>query len=157
MKNLIFLILIIIWFGLILPGCKNKDYREEIKVKKSEVTEQKQAETGNQKTGDEKEPQKNLSNQTITSKEVKQHIGDSVTIKGYVSDIYLTDKVAYLNFENKFPKNVFACAIFSGKFEEFGDLSKFKNKNVEVTGKISTYKNKPQVILESAGQIKIIP
>lgn len=91
----------------------------------------------------------------ITSKEAKSHVGDSVSVTGYVADIFLSEKVAYLNFENKFPKNTFTCAIFSGKFDEFGDLSIFKNKNVTVNGKIMTYKGKPQMILNSKDQIKI--
>ena len=138
MKNLICFILI--WAGLIWSGCKSKDSTEEIKIKKNEVIEQNNNRTSEEEKTDDDKSGERLSKQTITSKEVKQHIGDSITIKGFVADVFMTDKVAYLNFENKFPKNVFACAVFSGKFEEFGDLSKYKNKNVEVTGKISTYK-----------------
>ncbi len=93
---------------------------------------------------------------TISSQEVKLHIGDSLTIRGYVADIYLSDKVAYINFENKFPKNIFSCAVFENRFNDFGDLSKYKDKTVEVTGKITTYKNKPQVILNSKDQIRIM-
>ncbi|MEO8447883.1 MAG: hypothetical protein ABI528_10330 [bacterium] len=92
----------------------------------------------------------------ISAKEVKDYIGDSLLISGYVADLYLGEKVAYLNFENKFPKNTFSCVIFSGKFNEFGDLSKFKGKNVEVTGRISVFKGKPQTVLNSPDQIKII-
>ncbi len=92
----------------------------------------------------------------ISSQEVKFHIGDSLTIRGYVADIYLSDKVAYINFENKFPKNIFSCAVFENRFNDFGDLSKYKEKTVEVTGKITTYKNKPQVILNSKDQIRIM-
>ena len=92
----------------------------------------------------------------ISSLEVKLHIGDSLTIRGYVADIYLSDKVAYINFENKFPKNIFSCAVFESRFNDFGDLSKYKDKTVEVTGKITTYKNKPQVILNSKDQIRIM-
>ena len=92
----------------------------------------------------------------ISSQEVKFHIGDSLTIRGYVADIYLSDKVAYINFENKFPKNIFSCAVFENRFNDFGDLSRYKEKTVEVTGKITTYKNKPQVILNSKDQIRIM-
>ena len=92
----------------------------------------------------------------ISSQEVKFHIGDSLAIRGYVADIYLSDKVAYINFENKFPKNIFSCAVFENRFNDFGDLSKYKEKTVEVTGKITTYKNKPQVILNSKDQIRIM-
>lgn len=92
----------------------------------------------------------------IISSEVKNHVGDSLTIKGFVADVYLSEKVAYINFDKKFPKNTFSCAVFENRFSEFGDLSVFKNKNVIVSGKITTYKNKPQVILHSKDQIKIL-
>lgn len=92
----------------------------------------------------------------ISSQEVKLHIGDSLTIRGYVADIYLSDKVAYINFENRFPKNIFSCAVFENRLNDFGDLSKYKEQTVEVTGKITTYKNKPQVILNSKDQIRIV-
>lgn len=142
--------------GLIMAGCNKNESSREIKVKKNDADIQ-QSKIEGINSGEEKKSESEIQSlQAITSKEVKLHIGDSLIIKGYVADIYLSDKVAYLNFENKFPNNVFACAIFSGKFDEFGDLSKYKNKNVELTGKISTYKNKPQVILESKSQIKII-
>lgn len=141
---------------LIFASCNKKESAQEIRVKKNDADNQ-HSKIEESKVKDEKKSESEKpSLQTITSKEVKLHIGDSLIIKGYVADIYLSDKVAYLNFENKFPNNVFACAIFSGKFDEFGDLSKYKNKNVELTGKISTYKSKPQVILESKSQIKII-
>ncbi len=138
-------------------GCNRNDPSREINVKKNEIA-------GNDQTGaesgedilDSKSSDENSTLQKITSKEVKQHIGDSLRITGYIADVYLGEKVAYLNFENRFPKNVFSCTIFQKTFNEFGDLSKYKNKTAEVTGKITTYKNKPQVILESKQQIKII-
>jgi len=141
--------------SFVLINCKDENI-SEIDVNKSELNRQKNIDN-EIKIDENKSSNKITSLQTITPKEVKAHVGDSLTIKGFVADIYLSDKVAYLNFENKFPKNMFSCAIFSNKFDEFGDLSRFKNKNVEVNGKITTYKNKPQVILNSKDQIKIIP
>jgi hypothetical protein len=144
-------------FILIFSGCSKSPPADEITVKKNQVENPKRTKIEEDEDSHVKIPAgKNSELQTITSEEVKMHIGDSVCIKGYVADVYLSDKVAYLNFENKFPKNLFACTIFSGKFGEFGDLSKYKDRNVEVTGRITTYKSKPQVILETKNQIKII-
>lgn len=144
-------------FLLLFVSCNKNDTSQDIKIKKSEVNGDSQINTEvNKDTSGNKSSVENSALQKITSKEVKQHIGDSLRITGFIADIYLGEKVAYLNFENKFPKNEFACAIFSGKFDEFGDLSKYKNKKAEVTGKITTYKNKPQIILESKDQLKII-
>lgn len=149
MKNFILILFICLTF----ISCSKKESIQEISVNKNEsatrrdVVDESKIEVKNSSAA-------NLNR--ISSKEVKSHIGDSLIITGFVADIFLSDKVAYLNFENKFPKNIFSCAIFSGKFDEFGDLSRFKNKNVAVTGKILTYKGKPQIILNSIGQIKII-
>ncbi len=158
MRSLILISLLFEFF--VMTGCNKKDSTSEtnVKVKKEEITETHKPEiSGTNGNEDNKSSGETSALKNISSKEVKFHIGDSLNVKGFIADVFLSDKVAYLNFENKFPKNEFACAIFSGKFNEFGNLSKFKNKNVEVTGKISTYKNKPQIILESGNQIKILP
>ncbi len=155
MKILV-LILLFFW-GVIISGCNNKESVDEIRIKRSPSNEHN--ENGKLHSIDStgfKSSDTSSALKTITLKEVKLHIGDSLNIEGYVADIYLSDKVAYLNFAQKFPKNIFTCTIFSGRIEQFGDLSKFKGRNVRVTGRITTYKNKPQVVLNSKDQIKII-
>jgi len=162
--NVCFLLLLIINF----ISCGNNKDQKELTVKKSDQTDNSVKSELKEKDKDKSETEidsdnsdgqsqgSNNSKTNITSREVKAHIGDSLTIKGFVADVYVSEKVTYLNFENKFPKNIFSCAIFSSKAEAFGDLSKYKSKEVEVTGKITTYKNKPQVILNSPDQIKIL-
>ena len=162
--NVCLLLLLIINF----ISCGNNKDQKEITVKKSDQTDNSVKSELKEKDKDKSETEidsdnsdgqsqgSNNSKTKITSREVNAHIGDSLTIKGFVADVYVSEKVSYLNFENKFPKNIFSCAIFSSKAEAFGDLSKYKSKEVEVTGKITTYKNKPQVILNSPDQIKIL-
>ena len=92
----------------------------------------------------------------ISAVETANYIGKVVTVEGFVADVYKTEKVAYLNFVEKFPKNPFSGVIFASKFDKFGDLSIYEGKNVELTGRISVYKEKPQIILDSKDQIKIL-
>ncbi|MBZ0201669.1 MAG: hypothetical protein K8I03_01490 [Ignavibacteria bacterium] len=81
--------------------------------------------------------------------------GRTVVVKGFVADIYQSEKVAYLNFVEKYPDNPFTAVIFASKFDDFPDIGKFKGKNVEVTGRVSNYKGKPQIILNSPKQIVV--
>ncbi len=153
MKNLVFIICLV----FIITGCSKKENTDEIRVKRN--TSEEHVEDGNFQSNDSSGNSSQDAGRKlkrISSREVKHHVGDSLLIEGYVADIYLSEKVAYLNFGNKFPKNNFTCTIFSGKIEEFGDLSKFKGRNVLVNGKITSYKNKPQVVLNSKDQIKIL-
>ncbi len=149
-------VVIIVCFIVIFSGCNKKQSSDEIKVKKNNSHGTENLTSQSKDSSENKSSSVSSELKTISSKEVKQHIGDSLNIEGYVADIYLSDKVAYLNFENKFPKNILTATIFSGKMEEFGDLSKFKNRKVVVTGKITSYKNKPQVVLNTKDQIKVI-
>lgn len=92
----------------------------------------------------------------IKTSEASQNVGSNVILKGYVASVTEREKVAYLNFDKKYPNNTFTCVIFSKNFYKFDELKNYDKKNVEVSGKITVYNGKPQIILEDSDQIKII-
>jgi len=92
----------------------------------------------------------------LKSSETSSKVGSNALVTGYIADVVIREKVAYLNFDGKYPKNTFTAVIFPDKFEAFGDLMNFKNKTVEVRGKIGTYGGKPQIILNNKNQIRVI-
>ncbi|HLG38570.1 MAG TPA: hypothetical protein VI461_02840 [Chitinophagaceae bacterium] len=92
----------------------------------------------------------------ISPLDADKYIGKYVTVKGLVVDVYQSDKVAYLNFVKKYPDNPFSAVIFSRMFESFGDVQVYANSNVEVTGRVSSFRGKPQIILDKTSQVKIV-
>lgn len=126
-------------------SCKNEVVNKELNVE--HTTGQKEVKD---RTSHNKPPASK-----ITPKEAAQYEGDSVTVAGFVADVFMNDKVAYLNFEKKFPKNTFTCVIFEDRFGKFDDIKFFAGKKVEVSGRISIYKNKPQMILRDESQITL--
>jgi len=96
------------------------------------------------------------SDKIISTNEVNNYIKKTVTVEGYVADVVMRPKVNYLNFDNKFPKHTFTVVIFPKDAENFEDLNIFKNKNIQVKGKIELYRGKPQIIVNSTEQIKIV-
>jgi len=169
-------ILIIIFCAFLTAGCsKRNDDVKIIKqdeqnqdnktgtINKSDETANKPEDANKKAAGEEesdvsfgKGKSEKKSAVEFSSKEAGSHIGDYAKVKGYVADVNVREKVAYMNFDNKYPKHTFTAVVFKEKFEVFGDLNRFRNKNVEVEGKISTYNNKPQIILNSVKQIKIV-
>ena len=93
---------------------------------------------------------------TITPLEAADYNGKEVRVNGFVADVYKTEKVAYLNFIEKFPKNLFSAVVFSSRFSNFTNIDKYEKHTVEVTGRVSMYKGKPQIILDNESQIKIV-
>ncbi|HRE40410.1 MAG TPA: hypothetical protein PLG90_03675 [Ignavibacteria bacterium] len=92
----------------------------------------------------------------ITTNDASENIGNNVLLKGYIASVTEREKVAYLNFDKKYPNNKFTCVIFSKNFYKFDKLENYEKKIVEVTGKISVFNGKPQIILEDSEQIKIL-
>jgi DNA/RNA endonuclease YhcR with UshA esterase domain len=150
---------------LLLFSCGKKDESEFADEKTGQPTEQKDESTDKQvtkqnDTGKPSEELKFYSNTkpeaVISPLQAKDHIGRVVTVKGFVADVYKTEKVIYLNFVEKFPENPFSGVIFQSRFKEFSDADIYKGKNVELTGRVTVYKDKPQIIMDSKEQIKIL-
>ncbi|MGH2574756.1 MAG: OB-fold protein [Ignavibacteria bacterium] len=158
-----FIVPLIISFALISCGSKDDKYQEFVEENKStqETKDSKKEETKEQNTKEESSYKK-FSEQRTTEKilisplEANEYLGKYVTVKGFVADVHKTEKVAYLNFVEKFPNNPFTAVIFASRFEDFGDVFKYLNTDVEVTGRVSIYRNRPQIILDNESQIKII-
>jgi hypothetical protein len=164
-----YFLFIFLFVGIISCGNKdesNSEYQEDKtgqpQEDKEQSTEQPKEEPKEQPKTDSKPEElkfydKKIEPQAhISAVETANYIGKVVSVEGFVADVYKTDKVAYLNFVEKFPKNPFSGVIFAGKFDKFGDLNVYEGKNVEITGRISVYKEKPQIILDSKDQIKIL-
>lgn len=174
MKSLRILLLLLLLF---LVSCskddKKPEYVDETKTTESEKKDEKSDTSKNtpkdtsskqQQTSSNKTPDNNSSNKkeflndepvaVISPLNAGDYNGKTVTVKGYVADVYKSDKVAYLNFVEKYPDNPFTAVIFASKFNDFPEIEKYKSKNVEVTGRVSIYRGKPQIILNSPSQIK---
>lgn len=181
MKKIIskFLVLLITVFAFISCGDEKKSElvdedtkSADLEVKKEEPKQETENETGtesenkndsgvNYNSGSDKR-KKNYDSfnyedpvAVISPLDAGDYTGKTVTVKGFVADIYQSEKVAYLNFVEKYPNNPFTGVIFASKFEDFPDIAKFRNKNVELTGRVSVFKGKPQIILNSPKQIVI--
>lgn len=140
-------------------GQKTLETRKE--EQKQEVKQDKTADTNSQSRNNKTQDYKSNNFESekpvavISPLEAGDYNGKTVTVKGFVADIYQSEKVAYLNFVQKYPNNPFTAVIFASKFTDFPDIIKYKNKNVEVTGRVSMYREKPQIILNSTKQIVV--
>lgn len=101
-----------------------------------------------------------LKAQTLSVNEALKHEGEIVTICAKVAGTYVTkgeSKVIYLNLEKPYPNNPLTIVIFEKNADNFdyNPLEFLKNKNICVSGKITVYKDKPQIIAIKQEQIKI--
>jgi len=97
----------------------------------------------------------------INLDEVGKHNGDSVKVCGHIYDTYYAVRTentpTFLNMGAKYPDQKLTVVIwgdirkkFEGNPEEV-----FKNKKVCVVGKLETYKDQPQIVIQKTDQISI--
>ena len=84
----------------------------------------------------------------------KDNVGKEAVVSGTVAEINKAQGLVRLNFEQAFPHQPFTAVIFAKNTNAFGDLESLKGKKVEVNGKITEYRGRPQIILTSTNQLK---
>jgi len=93
--------------------------------------------------------------QTIAPADAKTHVGQTVTVEGAVGNISTGRTGAtFIDVGGRYPDNNFAAVIFAADKSKFPDLKALDGKTVAVTGAISLYRGKPEIILKSADQMK---
>lgn len=92
----------------------------------------------------------------LTAVEAKNHIGTNAIVTGTVVEVYKGGRTVNLNFDNPFPKQPFSAVIFAEKTNLFPEVDKLKGKSVECTGKITEYRDRPQIVIAKTNQLKVI-
>jgi DNA/RNA endonuclease YhcR with UshA esterase domain len=97
-----------------------------------------------------------LAAETVAPCDAGNHVGQTVTIAGGVTDVHhaASGSTIFVNMGGVFPKNCFSAVIFKTDFAKFSDVDSLRGKNVEVSGAVRLYQNKPEMILNDPGQLK---
>lgn len=90
----------------------------------------------------------------IGTAEVDKHYEEMVTVTGKVAQVTFRPKVVFLNLDKPFPNSPFTAVIM--KTNGYGDLKSLENKNVEVTGKVKEFKEKPEIVIASTNDLKVV-
>ena len=67
-----------------------------------------------------------------------------------------TEKIIRVNLEARFPKQELTLVVFPANFSKFEDVEKLEGKTVRVTGMVSEYQTRPQIVLDAKEQLKVV-
>ncbi len=91
----------------------------------------------------------------IPSNQASSHVGETAVVKGIVAQVSTSGSgITFLNFGQPHPNSEFTAVVKPGS-GDFGDLSMFEGKEVEVEGLIETHKGKPQIVLLQRANIRL--
>jgi hypothetical protein len=96
----------------------------------------------------------------LTTAEAKDHMGDRATVCGKVVSTHHAKsskgEPTFLNLDEPYPKEIFTILIWGSDREKFGTPEdEYKGLRVCVTGKITSYRVRPEIVTTERGQIEI--
>ena len=98
--------------------------------------------------------------QHITAREAKNHVGEKATVCGRVVGIHFVSsgkgQPTFVHFDEQYPNQVFTLVIWGSDRPKFGrpeDL--YRNKDLCVTGKITSYLEVPEIVASNPNQVQV--
>ena len=91
----------------------------------------------------------------IPFSEAPQHVGESRCVKGKVVNIGESRGGSrYLNFCEDYKTCAFSVVVFASSLKDVGDVKELNGKDIEIYGKITTYRGRTEMILRDVKQLK---
>ena len=91
---------------------------------------------------------------TIDYTEAAKHIGATASVRATLVDAYTSASgTVFLDFCKSYKTCTFSGVIFADDVKKFGDLSSLTGKTVTLTGTISSYQGKAEIVLSNPSQL----
>lgn len=96
----------------------------------------------------------NISSGTFSIADAASHVGEYASVRGVLVESYTSASgTTFLDFCANYKTCPFTAVIFADDTSKFGDLSRYQGKTITLTGKISLYQGKAEIVLKNPSQI----
>jgi DNA/RNA endonuclease YhcR with UshA esterase domain len=91
---------------------------------------------------------------SYTAAEGAKHLGETATVTDRVDGVHQSGKGnIFLNMGGKYPNQAFTAFIPSARAAQFPQPQQYEGGTVALSGKITLYRGKPEIIVTSPSQI----
>jgi hypothetical protein len=92
----------------------------------------------------------------IPAAQAASHAGETATVVGVLTNVHTNaNKNIFLDIGGVYPDNVFSGVIFGKGMHNPPDFSTLIGKTIAITGQIKIYYGKPEIVINSADQVKV--
>ncbi len=86
-----------------------------------------------------------------------QYAGREVIVRGRVVQVSTSRTgTTFINFDKPFPNHTFNAVIFGRDAKGFTAPDQWEGKTVDVRGTVQIYQGKPEIILRSPDQVRVV-
>jgi hypothetical protein len=91
---------------------------------------------------------------TYTAIEAAKHVGENAVVTDRVDGVHRSKNGnIFLNMGGKYPNQAFTAFIPAKSAGQFSDFQKYDRKTVAVSGKITLYRGKPEIVVTASSQV----
>jgi DNA/RNA endonuclease YhcR with UshA esterase domain len=91
---------------------------------------------------------------SYTAADAAKHVGETATVTDRVDGVHQSGKGnIFLNMGGKYPNQTFTAFVPSSSAAQFSNPQQYEGRTVAVSGKITLYHGKPEIIVTSISQI----
>lgn len=92
----------------------------------------------------------------VSIDEAKLHTGENTCVSGRVLRVFTSRSGAtFLDFCQDYRQCPFTSVIFADQRAQFGNIADLEGRQVQLTGEITTYNGRPEIILREPRQIRV--
>jgi hypothetical protein len=92
----------------------------------------------------------------IAVKDAAAHVGQMATVVGMVDNVHRSrSNMIFVDMGGSYPNNAFSAVVLAKDAGKFPNLMPLKGRKVGISGKIEIYRNKPEIVLHTADQVKM--
>jgi len=95
--------------------------------------------------------------ETIQPADASKNVGKPVTVEGVVNEVHhaASRKVIFINMGGQYPNSPLTGVLFSSDAAKFPDVDSLQGKAVALSGSITLYQGRAEIILSDPAQIKV--
>jgi DNA/RNA endonuclease YhcR with UshA esterase domain len=92
----------------------------------------------------------------IGATEASKYYEETMIVTGKVAQVTVRPNITFINLDRSDPSSPFNAVIFPEYTSTFGNVQELKGHDVEISGSVTEYRGKPEIILESTNQVKVV-
>ena len=92
----------------------------------------------------------------IGTAQATNYYDEEMVVTGRVAQVSSRPTVSFINLDKPGPQSPFTAVIFQSNLGAFGDLNQYTNHVVSVSGTITEYRGRPEIVLDKPDEIKVM-
>ena len=92
----------------------------------------------------------------IHATEARANIGKEVIVSGTVAEVNKAERLVRLNIDKPYPNQALTAVIWADKTNLFPEIENLKGKPVEIRGKITDFRSRPEIVVSSTNQLTVV-